>query len=95
MKRIGGSRRKTRHKLAKNYRTRGKLSLVKYFQEFNLGDRVCLVIEPSVHSGLFFPRFYGKGGTITGKRGRCYEVVIRDGRMAKTLVVHPIHLKKI
>lgn len=94
VKRIGGTRRKTRHKLSKNIRNRGKISLVKYFQEFKKGDNVYLVAEPSVHKGMFWPRFYGKAGLVAGKRGRCYEVRIRDGNKSKVVITHPIHLKR-
>ena len=92
MKRTGGFRRKTRHKLAKNYRDKGKMSLIRYFQEFNTGEQVCLVAEPSYHNGMYFPRFHGRVAVVQGKRGTCYEVVIKDGSLSKTLVVHPIHL---
>ena len=95
MKRTGGFRRKTRHKLAKNYRNKGKVSLIKFFQKFNAGDQVCLVAESSYHNGMYFPRFHGKSAVVKAKRGMCYEVVIKDGGLSKTLVVHPVHLKKL
>lgn len=93
-KRIGGSRRKTRHKLAKSVRERGKVSLVRYLQKFNEGDRVYLVLEPSVHSGTFYPRFYGKSGVILAKRGTCYEIEIKDHDKTKTIIAHPVHLRR-
>jgi len=91
-KRIGGSRRKTRHKLQKS--SRG-ISLTKYFQEFKTGERVGLAAEPSVQKGMYHPRFYGKTGVIKEKVGRCYEVSINDLGKNKVLIVHPIHLKKV
>ncbi|MBI2148514.1 50S ribosomal protein L21e [Candidatus Woesearchaeota archaeon] len=94
-KRIGGFRRKTRHKLAKNIRDRGKISMVDYFQNFNTGDRVCLAAEPSVHNGMYYPRFHGKMGVVVKKRGKCYEIKIKDVNMLKTVVVHPVHLKRL
>lgn len=93
--RIGGFRRKTRHKLAKNIREKGKVSLAKYFQKFSVGEKITLIAEPSVHMGMYYPRFYGKSGIVVGSRGRCYEVEIKDGSLTKTLIVHPVHLKKI
>jgi len=95
MKRIGGFRRKTKHKMSKNIRTKGKVSLVKYFQKFNQGDKVCLIAEPSIQSGMYFPRFYGKAGVIGEKRGSCYVVLIKDGNSDKKLMVHPVHLKRL
>lgn len=92
--RIGGFRRKTRAKLKKNVRTRGKISVSKYSHRFNDGDRVYLVLEPAVQKGSFHPRFHGKAGTITGKQGSNYIVEIKDGNKTKHLISHPIHLKE-
>ena len=93
-KRIGGFRRKTRYKLQKNIRLKGKLSLTRYFQEFQLAERVLLLAEPSIQRGMYFPRYHGKVGKIVGKKGRCYQVSVRDGGQQKTFVVHPVHLRK-
>ncbi len=94
VQRIGGSRSKTRHKMSKNVRYRGKLSLTRYFQEFKLGDKVYLVAEPSYHGGTYHLRFHGRAGIIMNKKGTCYEVKIQDMNMSKTLIVHPVHLKR-
>ncbi len=93
-KRIGGTRRKTRHKMSKNIRERGKVSLVRYFQKFNEGDKVYLALEASTHKGMFHPRFYGKSGFIVGKRGNCYEVQIKDINKEKVVITHPVHLRR-
>lgn len=94
-KRMGGFRRKTRRKLRKNIRLKGKISITRYLQEFNVNDRVQLLAEPAIQKGMYFPRFYGKAGIIKNKRGSCYEVNIKDGGKKKTLIVHPVHMKKI
>jgi len=94
VKRIGGFRRKTRYKFRKQLRTRGKISLLRYFQSFSIGDKVHLDVEPSVQKGMYFPRFIGRSGTIIGKRGKCYEVSVNDLGKEKTLVIHPVHLKR-
>lgn len=93
-KRIGGFRRKTRYKFRKEVRDRGKISLRTYLQNFKVGERVNLTVEPSVHKGMYYPKFIGKTGIVKGKRGRCYEILIKDINKEKTLIVHPIHLKK-
>lgn len=95
MKRTGGLRRKTRSKLAKNIREKGKISIVRYMQEFKEGDSVCLKAEPSMHKGMFPPRYYGKSAIVKGKRGRCYMVQIKDCNKTKTLIVHPVHLRSM
>ena len=45
-KRIGGARRKTRHKFGKNYRRRGKISLTAFFQSFEIGEKVITIGNP-------------------------------------------------
>lgn len=44
---------------------------------------------------MYFPRFHGISGLIKAKRGKCYEVEINDKGKRKTLIVHPIHLKRL
>ncbi len=92
----GGYRRKTRHKLSKPLRERGKLSIRKYIQQFNVGDSVVLKAEPSVQKGMYMPRYHGWIGVVKAKRGACYEVNIHVGirTKPKTMIVHPVHLKK-
>ena len=93
--RIGTKRRKTRHKLTKKIREKGKVSVSKYLQEFKAGDKVNLKLNSSIEIGQFFPRFHGLTGTITGnKKGRAYEVKIKDGSKDKLLYVYSIHLNK-
>ncbi|MEA2036207.1 MAG: 50S ribosomal protein L21e [Nanoarchaeota archaeon] len=94
MKKTGGSRRKRRYVFRKHNKDRGKLSLSRYFQNFNVGDKVNLSVESAVQEGMYHSRFYGRVGVVSGKRGRCYEVSIKDGGKEKTLIVHPVHLKK-
>lgn len=92
--RVGGFRRNTRYKMRKNVRSRGKISLRRFLQTFEVGDRVRLAAEPAYQKGMYFPRFYGKVGTVTKKMGTCYEVAIADFTKKKTVVVHPVHLTK-
>tara|TARA_Y100000294_G_C8456472_1_gene296787 strand:+ start:77 stop:367 length:291 start_codon:yes stop_codon:yes gene_type:complete len=93
MNRIGGLRRKTRYKLKKGRREKGKVSVSKFMQQFEAGQKVHLTVEPSFHKGMYHPRFKGKTGIIKTAIGNCYEVAITDGGKQKTLLIHPIHLK--
>ncbi len=95
VKRIGGFRRKTRSKLKKPVRSRGKITIKHYFQEFKVGEKVLLKAEPAVQKAMYFPRFHAKIGVVEGKRGKCYEVRIKDGHKKKLLVIHPVHLRKV
>ncbi len=94
-KRLGGFRRKTRSKLRKTPRTKGKIRLNRYMQEFKVNEKVILNAEPAYQKAMYHPRFHGKIGIITGKQGSCYLVKIKDGGKNKDLIVHPLHIKKI
>ena len=93
--RKGGSRANSRRVFSKSPRTRGKISLTKYFMPFKEGDKALLHAEPAVQKSLYHRRFHSKVGTIQKKRGNCYEVEIADGGKKKTLIVHPVHLRKL
>ncbi len=95
VQRIGTQQRKTRYKLKRHYREKGKIPLSRYFQEFQLGEKVSLKLNSIVQKGRFHPRFHGLTGTVTGKKGFCYEVKVTDGQKEKRVFIHPIHLLKV
>lgn len=95
MKRVGGFRRKTRSKLRKNVSDRGKINITRFLQSFKINEKVNLTADPSYQKGMYHPRFHGKTGKIAGRQGKCYCVSIKDGSKEKTVIVHPIHLKRI
>ncbi len=95
MNRIGGARRKTRQKLTKASKNKGKISIRSYLRIFKEGDRVQLAAEPSVQKGTYYLRYYGKKGIIKSKAGRLYNVIIKDKNVEKTILVHPVHLKRL
>ncbi|MDD1754204.1 MAG: 50S ribosomal protein L21e [Methanothrix sp.] len=92
MVRHHGMRKKTRDKLSKTVRTRGISPVVRAIQEFEPGSKVHVLIDPSIHKGMPHPRFHGKTGEITGKRGRAFVLTITDGDATKTLIALPEHL---
>ena len=78
----------------KQVKTKGKLQLSRYFQEFNPGDAVSVVKEQAVMSS-FPERIQGRTGTIENRRGRAYLVNIKDSNKEKQFLIEPIHLKRI
>jgi large subunit ribosomal protein L21e len=92
--RVGGNRRKTRHILQSDVRSKGKISIARYLQPFQVGDHVLLKAQPAVHEGLYFRRYHGMRGCISGKQGHCYLVDIDAKGKTKSLIVHPAHLVK-
>lgn len=95
VQRIGGFRRGTRNKLRKSIRNKGKLRLTRYFQELKTGEKVLLQADSAFQKGMYFPRYHGKPGIVQDKRGSCYLIKIADGGKEKTLVIHPVHLRKL
>lgn len=63
--------------------------------DYKPGDKVYIIINPSVMKGMPHRRYHGKTGTIVGKRGRCYIVQVRMGGKVKTLIVRPEHLRPV
>jgi len=94
-KRRGGSRAGTRRLFRKSPRSKGKISLTKFFMPYKVGDSAVLQAEPAMQDNLYHQRFHGKTGVVVGKRGDCYEVKIQDGGKQKMVIVHPVHLKKV
>ncbi len=95
MRRSKGFRRKTRKKLRKGVREKGKIYVTKALQEFNVGDYVAIKIDPSIHKGMPHPRFYGRTGKVVEKRGRAYVIEVKDGNTIKKIIALPEHLKLV
>lgn len=87
-----GERRKTRHKLKKSSRKRGLSAINKAIQEFESGDMVHIIIDPSIHRGMPNPKFHGHTGKVIARRGRAYILSVRDGSATKEVIAHPQHL---
>ena len=78
----------------KKLKTKGKLQLSRYFQEFEKGETVSVVKELSLASS-FPTRLQGRTGTIESRRGKAYVIKINDQNKEKKFLIEPIHLKKI
>ncbi len=95
VKKIGGFRRKTRYKLARPRRERGKLSITRIFQKFEAGDKVILEANSFSQRGMYHPREHGKVAVVKEKAGRSYKLSLKEGKKEKNPIVHPMHLRKI
>lgn len=90
-----GQRSKSRKKLRKNVRDRGKLPTRKIIQEFPIGSKVTIILDPSVARGRPHPKFHGKTGVTTERRGKAYEVEVKDGNSIKKVISRPEHLRLV
>lgn len=86
-----GMRRKSRKKLTKGGKREGPTA--KHLRSFEAGDRVRLVIDPSVHQGMPHPRFHGRTAEVVEQQGRSYVVTINDRGKDKQFPVYPAHLR--
>lgn len=90
-----GKRSKTRKKLRKNIKDRGKIPARKMVQDFSSGTKVSIKINPGVPDGQPHPKFHGKTGTISGEQGRAYVVAIREGNKNKKVISGPEHIERL
>ncbi len=96
VKRVGSIRRKTRRLLSVPKKQKGKLAVTRFLQKLNNGDKVVLKAAPTIQDGQsYYRRFHGKTGTVTGRKGKCYEVRIKDKDKIKNILVKPVHLMRV
>jgi large subunit ribosomal protein L21e len=84
----------TRNKLKNDPRDRGTSPPQRAVEEFAVGEKVHLTIDPSVPDGRFHPRFNGHTGEVLGQQGQAYKVRIDDGGKEKTVIARPAHLRR-
>ena len=90
-----GKRIKTRSLLSKRTSERGVHTLSYLLKQYKPGSKVLIKIDPSVHSGMPFRRFYGKVGEVISKRGRAYLIKVMDGGKEKIVIAGPEHLRQV
>ncbi len=84
----------SRGKLSNDPRDRGTSPPQRAVEQFELGEKVHLALDPSVNEGRFHPRFNGHTGEIVGEQGRAFKVRINDGGKRKTLIARAAHLRR-
>jgi large subunit ribosomal protein L21e len=87
-----GRRGRTRSKFKKHT---PKVSVNDIMTTFEVGDKVCVVIDSSYHPGIPHKSFHGLTGLVSKKRGEAYEVELLQGNQPLTVVTTAVHLKKL
>jgi len=87
-----GFRSRSRGTFTKDVRERGLPPVNRFLQEFAIGERVVVKIEPSDPHGQPHPRYQGRTCTVVAKTGRAYRIAFLDGGKRKELIATPIHL---
>lgn len=87
-----GFRSRSRGTFTKEPREHGLPPLSRYLREYEVGDRVVVVIEPSDPHGQPHPRYQGRTCTVIERRGRAYRIRFLDGGKRKELIANTVHL---
>lgn len=90
--------KRSRGKMSKKTRSLGrkgkKLTITELVKKFEVGERVRIDAK-SRYDGMPHPRYDGRHGKITARRGNAYVVRIRDLNATKELIIPALHLKKM
>jgi large subunit ribosomal protein L21e len=92
MRRSKGYRSRTRSLLRKHPRERGKIGLSRILRTYQIGDKVTILLEASVHKGMPHRRYHGRSGIVEEKRGKSYVVNVEIGKQTKQIIARPEHL---
>ena len=88
-----GFRVKTRRALKRDNAPRNPLT--PYLQGIEVGSKVVIDPDPSVHKGMPHRRYFGSVGDVIGTRGRSFIVRVRRGKKLIDLIIRPEHLRKV
>ncbi|MFW9928316.1 MAG: 50S ribosomal protein L21e [Candidatus Thorarchaeota archaeon] len=89
-----GTRFRSRKTLTKRPRQKGLPPLGRILAEYKEGDKVDIVIEPSIQKGSPHRRFQGKTGVVEARRGNSYLLKVKDGNKLKTIISRPEHIRQ-
>ncbi len=71
-----------------------RLGITKLIKDFKVGDRV-IIMPKSNFKNIPHPRYKGKVGTVTEKRGSAYIVEIHTSKsMTRSIIVPQMHLER-
>ena len=93
VKKSHGYRARTRSLMSKRVRERGPSSPSKVLIDYEVGQRVDIVIDSGFHKGMPHRRYQGKTGVVTGLRGRAVVVDVGLGKAIKTLMIRREHIQ--
>jgi large subunit ribosomal protein L21e len=85
---------RTRSLFKKSPRAKGLPPLGRLLVNYQVGDKVDIIIEPSQQKGMPHRRFHGKVGEVQRKQGNAYIVKLNDLNKEKTLIVRPEHIRR-
>jgi large subunit ribosomal protein L21e len=79
--------------MKKPVRKRGMPSLGRYLIPYEVGNKVDIIIDPSIQKGQPHYKFHGRTGTIVEKRGRAYIITFKIGHKDMFIIARPEHMR--
>ena len=95
VQRSKGMRSKTRHVLKVKSRERGRVNINHLLAEYEGGEKVIIKPNPRLLNTIPHRRTFGKVGEVVKMRGKSVEVKLKVGKILKTLILSPAHIRKI
>ena len=66
--------------------------LGRLLHEYEEGEKVVVKIDSAIHKGMPHPRYQGRVGVVTEKRGRAYIIRMPEGGKVRNLIILPEHI---
>ena len=95
MRRSHGTRQGTRSILRRSKTQRGRINIARVMHQYEIGDRVAVVLDGAQQKGMPHRRFQGATGIIQAQQGRAWVIDLHDKNMAKTVVARAEHLSPL
>ena len=88
-----GYNNRTRALFRKQSRKRGLKSLRYLLEPIEVGQKVDILLNSSIQNGRPHRRYNGTSGTVVEQRGQSYVISLKTGRMQKSIISRPEHLR--
>jgi len=88
-----GYNNRTRALFRKQSRKRGLKSLRYLLEPIQVGQKVDILLNSSIQKGRPHRRYNGTSGTVVEQRGQSYVISLKTGRMEKSIISRPEHLR--
>ncbi len=79
-------------KQSRTLKSKGRRPITEELKQLDVGANVRINVDPHFKAGRPHLRFNGKAGKIIAKRGKCYEVEVKDLDKKKVLCLANVHL---
>ncbi|MEM2901548.1 MAG: 50S ribosomal protein L21e [Candidatus Bathyarchaeia archaeon] len=94
-KRSRGYRSRSRHLSRKRAGTSGKVGLSRLLHNYDVNDKVRVIIDSAIHKGMPHRRFHGLVGRVLGRRGKSYVVEVPVSGAVKNIIIRPEHIQPL